>query len=311
MGILIALLISGSVFSIEGIGRDLSTFRTPFLETQGIGQIAFTLNPEYTLLNQEGDFRGIFWTNPLKLSIAIPVVSGFTVMAGNLERFDQTYNIYLRDSTLRIHALGEGAVEEVYAGVNKNVGPVDIVATGSYLFGTAWEIWKYSISGYSIVDTFLYRYRGRIFNLGIRHTIFSVSYEGFGELRMVKLEEDTIMIDLPQRLLIGVHPKIGKWPLGIFYEHSFWNDTVYNSPHRFKVSTRRGVFGVACYIDPWYIRDVTEYGFDVSYAIPLRNVGSAQLKMAFTLRQKDGLREFQFAPKLTFVLNELFVRRRK
>lgn len=311
MGILIALLVSGSVFSVDGIGRDLSAFRTPFLETQGIGQLAFTLNPEYTLLNQGGDFRGVFWTNPLKLSISVPVISGFTVMTGNLERFDQSYSIYLQDSTLRIHGLGEGAIEEVYAGFNKKMGPVDIVATGSYLFGTAWEIWNYSISGYTIVDTFLYHYRGRVFNLGLKHKILSVAYEGFGEVRMVKLEEDTLTIDLPQRLSIGVYPEIGKWPLGIVYEHSFWDDTVYNSPHRFRVSAHRGVFGVACYMNPWYIKDVTEYGLDISYAIPLRNVGSAQLKMAFSLRQKDGLREFHFAPRLTFVLDELFTRRRK
>jgi hypothetical protein len=311
MCILIALLVSGSVFSVDGIGQDLSTFRTPFLETQGIGQIAFTLNPEYTLLNEGGDFRGIFWTNPLQLSISVPVISGFTVLAGNLERFDQSYDIYLQDSTLRIHGLGEGAIEEVYAGVNKNLGPVDIVATGSYLFGTAWEIWRYSISGYAIVDTFLYHYRGRMFNFGLRHKVFSVAYEGFGEVRMTKLEEDTITIDLPQRVSIGIYPKLGKWPLGIVYEHSLWDDTAYNSPHRFRVSARRGVFGVACYVDPWYTKDVTEYGLDISYAVPLRNVGSAKLNMAFTLRQKDGLREFQFAPKLTFVLSELFIRRRK
>ena len=311
MGILIALLINASIFSINGIGRDLSVFQTPFLERQGIGQLAFTLNPEYTLLNEEGDFRGLFWTNPLKLSISVPVISGFTVMAGNRERFDQSYDIYLQDSTLRIHGLGEGSIEEVYAGVNKKIGPVDIVATGSYLFGNAWEIWKYSISGYTIVDTFLYHYRGQMLNFGLKHSIFSVAYEGFGEVRMIKLEEDTVMIDLPQRLSIGVYPKIGKWPLSIVYEHSFWSDTAYNSPHRFKLSVHRGVFGVACYFNPWYIKDVAEYGLDISYAIPLRNVGSAQLRMGFALRQKDGLREFQFGPKLTFMLNELFVRRRR
>jgi hypothetical protein len=33
--------------------------------------------------------------------------------------------------------------------------------------------------------------------------------------------------------------------------------------------------------------------------------------MTIALRQRDGLREFKFAPSLTLVLNELFARRRK
>ena len=56
---------------------------------------------------------------------------------------------------------------------------------------------------------------------------------------------------------------------------------------------------------------MTEYSVDVDYAIPLRRVGSALLRMTLAMRDKDGLREFKIAPKLTFVLNELFTRRRK
>jgi len=311
MSILVAFLINASVFSVNGIGEDLSVFRAPFLKAINIGQLGFTINPEYTLLAQDGDYRGIFWTNPLKFAISAPLLGGFSIMAGNLERFSQNYDIYVRDSSLQIHALGEGGIEEIYAGINKRLGNFDIVATGSFLFGNAWEIWNYTISGYTIVDTFLYRYRGRIFNVGVKHGLFSVAYEGFGQTRMIKLEQDTVMIDLAQRLTVGLYPRIGQWSLGLLYGHSFWNNDNYDSPHRFRIQALRGPLGVALMYNPWYIKDVNEYGVDVDYAIPLRNVGSAQLRMTIALRERDGVREFKFAPQLTLVLNELFARRRK
>jgi hypothetical protein len=308
---LLVLLINASIFSVNGIGEDLSAFRMPFLRTKDIGQIGFTIDPEYTMLNQDGDFRGVFWTNPVKLSLSVPVVHGFTIMVGNFERFNQSYDVYLQDSSLQIHTIAEGGIEELYAGLNKSIGPVDIVLTGSYLFGNAREIWRHSISGYTIVDTFSYRYRGRIFNVGLRHSLFSIGYEGFGRTRMIKLEEDTLFIDLPQRISIGVQPRIGQWSTGLTYEHSVWEQDNYASPHRFRVSAQRGVLGIGISYNPWYIKHVTEYSVDVDYAIPLRRVGSALLRMTLAMRDKDGLREFKIAPKLTFVLNELFTRRRK
>jgi hypothetical protein len=311
LSILMAFLVNASIFSINGIGEDLSVFRTSFIEKTEIGQVGFTLNPEYTLLNEDGDFRGVFWTNPLKLFLSAPLISGFSIMVGNLERFSQSYDIYLEDSSLQVHALGEGGIEEVYAGINKKLGTFDIVATGSYLFGNAWEIWTYSIGGYTLVDTFSYRYRGRIFNFGLRHNLFSIAYEGLGRTRMSETEGDTVTIDLPQRLSIGCFPRAGKWGLGVMYEHSFWSDEMYTSPNRFRVSAKRGAVGFAYYYNPWYINDVTEHGLDFGFQIPLRNVGSAQIRMTCALRQKDGLREFKFAPSLNFVLNELFARRRK
>jgi hypothetical protein len=311
MTILLAFFISASVFSVNGIGEDLSVFRMPFLKAENIGQIGFTIDPEYTMLNQEGNFRGIFWTNPIKLSLSVPVVHGFTIMVGNCERFNQSYDVYLQDSSLDLHTVAEGGIEELYAGLNKNIGPIDVVFTGSYLFGNAREIWNHSISGYTVIDTFPYRYRGRIFNIALKHSLLSVGYEGFGRTRMIKLDEDTMMIDLPQRISVGVYPRIRDWLLGIIYEHSAWDESNYDSPHRFRVSAQRGVLAFGMSYNPWYIKDVTEYGVDIDYVIPLRKVGSAQLRMSFVMREKEGLREFKFAPKLTFVLNELFVRRRK
>ena len=128
---------------------------------------------------------------------------------------------------------------------------------------------------------------------------------------MSETEGDTVTIDLPQRLSIGCFPRAGKWGLGVMYEHSFWSDEMYTSPNRFRVSAKRGAFGLAYCYNPWYINDVTEHGLDFGFQIPLRNVGSAQIRMTCALRQKDGLREFKFAPSLNFVLNELFARRRK
>ena len=310
-GILITFLINASVFTINGIGEDLSVFGTPFIENTALGQVSFTVNPEYTLLSEGGEYRGVFWTNPLKFHLSAPVVSGFSVTVGNLERFSQSYDIYLQDSSLQIHGLGEGGIEEVYAGINKRLGAFDIVATGSYLFGNAWEIWTYSIGGYGLVDTFTYRYRGRIFNFGLKHRFFSVAYEGLSRLRMTKVEQDTLLIDLPERLSVSLSPPIGEWGIGLMYERSFWSDENYTSPHRFRVSAKRGAVGLAYFYNPWYINDVTEHGIDLDLRIPLRNVGSAQIRMTVALRQRDELREFKFAPSLTLILNELFVRRRK
>jgi hypothetical protein len=308
---LVAILINASVFSINGIGEDLSVFQTPFIENTTLGQVGFTMNPEYTLLNEAGEYRGVFWTNPLNLHLSVPVVSGFSVTVGNLERLSQSYDIYLQDSSLLIHALGEGGVEEVYAGINKRLGAFDIVATGSYLFGNAWEIWTYSIGGYSLVDTFTYRYRGRIFNVGLKHKFFSVAYEGLSRLRMTTVEVDTLLIDLPERLSMSLHPPVGEWGLCLMYERSFWSDESYKSPHRFRLSAKRGPAGFAYFYNPWYINGVIEHGIDLDFRIPLRNVGSAQIGMTIALRQREGLREFKFAPSLTLVLNELFARRRK
>jgi hypothetical protein len=308
---ILAFLMNASVFSINGIGEDLSAFHEHFLDREDIAQLGFTLNPEYTLLNQSGDFRGVFWTNPLKLSLSVPVTRGFAVMLGNLERFNQCFDVYLQDSSLQIHVLGEGGIEEAYAGVSKSLGAFDLVATGSYLFGNAWEIWTHSIGGYNLVDTFSYRHRGRIFSFGLKHDLFSVAYEGFGSVTTIKLGQDTLVIDLPERLSIGFYPRIAQWPLGIVYEHSFWSDETYSSPNRFKIQANRKAIAIAYYFNPWYFRDITEHGIDLDLALPLHNVGSVQVRMTLALRQRGDLREFALRPSLTFVLNELFTRRRK
>jgi hypothetical protein len=311
MAIVLAFLINASVFSIGGIGEDLTVFKRPFIERSRLARLGFMINPDYMLLNESGEFRGVFWTNPLKMSLSVPLPKGFDLMVGNRERFNQCFDVYLEDSTLRIHAVGEGGIEEVYAGLNKRLGPFDLVATGSFLFGSAWEIWTHSIGMYSLVDTFSYRYRGRIFNFGLKHALFSVAFESFGEVRKIYMPEETTMIDLPERLSIGVYPTIDEWSFGVVYERSFWNGDEFDSPNRFKVLLDRGSTRFSYYFNPWYFNDVAEHGLSAALALPLRNIGSIDVEMDLAMRSRDGLREFSISPKLTFVLNELFALRRK
>lgn len=311
MAILLTFLINASIFSIGGIGEDLSVFEPRFVERSRFARLGFTINPEYMLLNESGAFRGVFWTNPIKMSLSVPLPMGFGVMVGNRERFNQCFDVYLEDSTLQIHAVGEGGIEEIFAGLSKQLGPLDLVTTGSFLFGSAWEIWSHSIGAYSLVDTFSYRYRGRIFTFGLKHDLFSVAFESFGEVRKIYVPEDTAMIDLPERLMVGVHPRIDEWSFGLLYERSFWSSDEFNSPNRIKVSLDRGSIGFSYYFNPWYLNDVAEHGLSAALSLPLRNVGSIDVEMDIAMRVRDELRELSISPKLTLVLNELFALRRK
>ena len=309
--ILLACTIAGSVFSIGGLGEDLSVFRTPFVIRDNIARVGFTLSPEYALLNESSDLRGVFWTNPFQLSLSVPVSHGFHVMIGNLERYNQCFDVYLEDSVLQVHAIGEGGVEELYAGISKSLGPFDLTLTGSYLFGSAWEIWTYRISAYSLVDTFSYAHRGQIFSIGLNHGLFSVLYEGLGSVRMIQGDQDTTTVDLPQRIAVGLYPRVGDWSLGFVYERSSWKDDQYSTSNRFKFQVGRDPLGFAYYYNPWYLGDVSEHGLECRYSFPLRNAGVVHVKMGLAMRSRDGLREFKMAPQLSLVLNEIFARRRK
>jgi hypothetical protein len=128
---------------------------------------------------------------------------------------------------------------------------------------------------------------------------------------MIYMPEETTMIDLPERLSVGIYPKIAGWPLGAVYEHSFWSDTTFESPNRFKVFMNRSNVSLTYYFNPWYFNDVTEHGLVFEFGIPLRNIGSVSILMDFAMRSRDGLRELLVKPQLTFVLNELFALRRK
>ena len=311
MGTLLLLLIGASMFSIDGIGEDLSVFRTPFIEDDRLAHIKFSFYPEFNILYEDGNYRSIFWTNPLNFSISVPMVKGFTFMTGNRERFNQSFDIYYEDTILRVNQYGEGGIEEIYVVLSKNFGIGELVLSGSYLFGNSSEIWTYDMANHTLTDTFTYKYRGNIFGCGIRHSLFSIAYEGLGTVDATQADANSdTTFDLPKRLSIAITPKIGSWQTEFKYEHSFWGEDAI-SPNRFKLGVRRGAYGVAYRFNPWYIEGINEHGLDLDVSVPLGGVGSASLGLYTTYRYKDDLHELQIIPSLHLVLNEIFTRRRK
>jgi hypothetical protein len=311
MGTLLLILISASMFSIDGLGEDLSVFRVPFIEDDRLTQIKFSFYPEFNILYEDGNYRGIFWTNPLNFSISIPMIKGFTFMAGNRERFNQSFDIFYEDSIIQVNQYGEGGIEEVYVVLSKNFGIGELVLSGSYLFGNASEIWTYDMANHTLTDTFTYTYRGNIFGCGIRHRLFSIAYEGLGTVDATQADaESDTTFDLPKRLSIAVTPKIGSWQTEFMFEHSFWTE-YWRSPNRFKVGLARDNYKVAYRFNPWYIEGINEHGLDLSVSVPLGGVGSASIGLYTTYRYRDELHELQIIPSLHLVLNEIFTRRRK
>lgn len=311
MGILVLLLIGASMFSVDGIGEDLNVFQTPFVESDEITRISFSFYPEFNVLHSNGDYRGIFWSNPLTFSISVPVTSGFTLMAGNRERYNQAFDIYSEDSLLQVHFFGEGGIEDIYLLLSKTFGIGELSVSGSYLFGNSWEIWTYNMATHSLVDTFTYKYKGRIFSAGFRHSLFSVAYEGFGTVDAKQTEADNdTTFDLPARLSLGITPRIGPWQAEFAYERSFWDGDVV-SPNRFRVGLRRDAYGFAYRFNPWYVEGVQEHGLDLDASLRLRGVGSASLGLYLRYRSREDLSEFQIVPSVHLVLYEIFARRRK
>lgn len=311
MGTLLLLLINASMFSIHGLGEDLSVFRTPFIEDDRLTQIGFSFYPEFNMLYADGNYRGIFWTNPLNFSISIPVAKGFTFVAGNRERFNQSFDIFYEDSILRVNQYGEGGIEEVYLVLSKNLGIGELLVNGSYLFGNSSEIWIYDMANHTLTDTFTYKYRGTIFGCGIRHRLFAVAYEGLGRVDATQTDaENDSTFDLPGRLSIAVTPKLGSWQAAFMYEHSFWSED-YRSPNRFKFTLQRGNIEMAYRFNPWYIEDIDEHGLDLSVSVPFGRIGSASIGLYTKYRYGNALHELQIIPSLHLVLNEIFARRRK
>lgn len=311
MSALILFLISASMFSISGIGEDLSVFHTPFIESDELTRITFSFYPEFNLLYSDGDYRGIFWSNPLNFSISVPVTSGFTIMLGNQERFNQAFDIYSEDSLLRVHYFGEGGIEDIYLRLSQNVGIGELAVSGSYLFGNSWEIWTYDMANHTLVDTFTYEYKGRVFSAGFRHKSLSIAYEGFGKVdaTQANVANDTTF-DLSERLSLGVTQRIGPWRAEAMYEHSFGSGDAI-SPNRFMLGLRRGIYGFAYRFNPWYIEGVHEHGLDIDASLRLRGIGSASLSLDLRYRKREDLSEFQIVPSIHLVLYELFTRRRK
>jgi hypothetical protein len=312
MSSILLSIVSASLFSLGGIGEDVGVFKTPFLESSQRATLEFVLRPEFNVLNEGSDFRSIFWTNPFNFNLTVPFSRGFIFSVGNSERYSQTFDVYLEEEELGLHVIGKGGINEIYANVNNDFKVGQIALCAAYLFGHPWEIWDYSISNYTLTDTFAYTYRGEIFSAGVRVAFVSVAYEGLGSMTMETAMGDTT-IDLPDRLSLGVNPSLFGGTLGIMYEHSFWhnnNNQNYSSPHRFKINFEKQRIGVAYFYNPWYLEDITEHGITFSWTVPVRNLGSARFNFSCALRSKGDLREFKIIPELQFTLRELFALRK-
>jgi hypothetical protein len=297
VGALLIFLINASIFALGGIGEDNSIFRYPFLGVKGKARIELALRPEFNILSEDSDFRGLVWTNPFTLKLAIPITKGFIFGAGNLTRFNQSFDIFFSEDE------GEAALR------------------GSYLFGNASEIWHYYVSNYYLVDSFLYKYEGKIFSAGLKlraRELFDVSLfgEAFGSIVMERQDSDT-MIDLPARVSFGITPqkKLMGGRLTLFLEHSFWQDdneiNEFRSPYRFKLGFSRERFAVSYFYNPWYLQNIAEHGIDVSLAIPMKRIGTLTFDLGLSLKNKGVLRELRISPEIKLILTELFARRRK
>jgi len=311
MNLILLVLVNASIFSIDGLGQDMSVFRTPFLHVYERARIEFSLKPEYNILNEDDEFRGKFWTNPFNFSFASPVTKGFVLGLGNLQRFDQTFDVYYDRDDLDIYLESEGGIEEIYVNLNNHFGIGEIAFRGSYLFGNTSEIWNYYIGDYYSVDTFLHKYSGKIFCGGIRLKFVSVSYEFLGDIEWEKQNSDTT-IDLPSRLSVGLYPEIFDGKVSLLFEHSFMsNDNEdYRSPNRFKISFIKERFAIGYRYNPWYLKDVDEHGLDFSLNVPIQRLGSITLNLGCSLRNKGSLREINISPEIKLTINEIFARRR-
>lgn len=311
MNLLLCFIINASVFSIDGLGEDVTAFRQPFLGLSRSARVEFTLCPEFNILNEDSDFRGIFWTNPFRFSIAVPVYKGLAISVGNNERFNQSFDVYLLNENLEMHLTSEGGIEEAYMTIGYQHGPIEGVLSGAYLFGNATEIWDYTIGNYNLADTFLYKYRGKIFSAGIKAYIFSCMYEGLGDVTMEKSTVDTLQ--LPGRLSFGIFPKIKNGTAQGIFEYIMWprEDETFSSSYRVKVGYARNRFALNYFFKPWYLSSVTEHGLQFSIHFPVQRLGWISLQTTTALRMKGSLREIKFSPEIVLRLQELFVRRKK
>ncbi|OPX18311.1 hypothetical protein BXT86_01850 [candidate division WOR-3 bacterium 4484_100] len=307
---LLLLLVNASIFSLQGLGEDLGVYELPFVSSSKFGRIQFIISPEFTVLNESRDFRGIFWTNPFQFKIAVPVYEGFFLSAGNRERFNQNFDLYAENSNLRIHLLGSGGIEEIYGGVNKLFPWGGFAVQGSYLFGKNTEVWNYFISDYTIADTFTMTYEGFIFSAGIRLKIVDIAYEFLGSVTQ-KDDTSSSEIDFPERLSIGVSPDFKNIRLSLLFEHSFWEGDEYLSPNRFRCTIFKDNLSISYSFNPWYLSGVQENRLDLNLNIPIKKVGLVTAGLSNWLRCRGSIREFKFVPELKFTIRELFARRRR
>ncbi|HEX7320139.1 MAG TPA: hypothetical protein VF399_07280 [bacterium] len=318
--LLFLVLTGASVFSLGGMGEDQSVFRDDFVRRLNNAQIGFSLRPEFEILNESTDFRGLFWTNPFVFNLKIPVTSTIVASVGNQERFNQAFDTYLENDQLNVHLVSEGGVEEIYGQINNRIGtagesgiPVaEVYFRGSYLFGGTREMWTYTISDYSIADTFVYKYLGCVFGGGVSVSILSCAFEGLGFLDMDMNNSDTALSkDLPERLSIGLHPSMNEYQIDLVYEHPFWSDSGFRSVNRFLAGIHKNSIGIAYAYNPWYIPGVTEHRLALNSRYSFKGLGFGELTVSAAIRNKNSIREIAIVPELKFVIEEIFARRKK
>jgi hypothetical protein len=309
--IIFIALFGASVFSLNGIGEDMSVFRLPFTDIGRTTTISMLLKPEFTILSQGGDFRGILWTHPFQFNLTAPIGKGFAIGFGNLERFDQSFDVYFEEDALGIYLDGNGGIDELYGTVAKVFPAGEIVVRGSYLFGNASEIWQYSMGGYELVDTFDYSYTGKVFSAGVRVMFISASFE-IGDIQVENTNTDTSLA-LPHRLSLGMTHGMFGGRANLIFERSFWSEyDEYDDCNRVKLGFFKKRTGVSYHFNPWYMGGITEHGVTFNYQLPLmRGAASVSLQLGCLLRQKDDLNELSISPGIHLSIRELFARRRK
>jgi len=301
-------LFSASVFSVGGLGEDMSVFRLPFYGAQNQAQLQFEISPEFEVVAKDGAVRNRYWTNPFVLNLRIPVSDRVLLSAGNAERFDQSSDIYLERDILKMHLLAEGGIEEFRLQVNTNLPIAELFCAGSYLFGSSREIWEYEIGDYFTVDTFNYEYYGSVFSAGLRYRFLAVACEGLGRIKMFRADGDSA-IDIPQRLTFGFTPVLGEYKVKLIFEHSFWNG--YESPSRLHLGLGRGGYQITYKFNPWYYNGIQEHGLTAGRVIPLKKFGFIGFDLQVSYRSRAGLSEFKIVPELKLTLEEIFSRRKR
>jgi hypothetical protein len=219
--------------------------------------------------------------------------------------------VYLENESLNLHVVSKGGVEEVFGtiGYHNTVG--EVVVQGSYLFGNALETWDYTVQNYNLIDSLDYAYNGYIVCAGIYTNYISCYYETFGSLDMSKPTVDTT-IDLPDRIGVGVHVPLIGGRVSAGYEYAWWDEQYsYKNVHRFELTYDRKTYSIGYTYNPWYLERVQEHGLDLSYKVPLPNLGMMRVHLVCAFRETDNVQEFMIAPQIELSIRELFRPRRK
>ncbi len=307
MNILLLSIISASVFSIEGLGEERVTFREAFFGELKTARIEFVVSPEVNIISEEKRLRGLFWTNPFSLSLKVPIYKGLSVSFGNLEHFNQVFDIYSERGLVNIYAHSRGSIEEVYLQVNQWFNLAEVFFRGSLLFGGSFEVWDYTIGDYTIADTFNYKYKGQIFGTGLKVSFFSLYYEGLGSIDMERTTSDT-NYKLSQVIGLGVGKRINSLNYELLIEHSVWDTSSIN---RIKAVFEKDIYSFAYAYNPWYLKGIKEDCLGLGVRLPFKNLGRFSFHFHCALRKKNNLQEFVIIPQLKLTLEEIFSRRRK